>query len=45
MCILWSPSETNFGGGLLTGSQSACKAACTAFAQAIQNVADNPLSY
>ena len=29
------PSETNFGGGLLTGSQSACKAACDAFAQAV----------
>ena len=26
------PSETNFGGGLLTGSQSACKSACDAFA-------------
>lgn len=39
------PSETNFGGGLLTGSQSACKAACNAFAQAVQNVADNPLAY
>ena len=25
------PSETNFSGGLLTGSQSACKAACAAF--------------
>lgn len=34
------PSETNFGGGLLTGSQSACKAACGAFAQAVQDVAD-----
>ncbi|MDH6364916.1 ethanolamine utilization protein EutL [Enterococcus sp. PF1-24] len=37
------PSETNFGGALLYGSQSACKAACNAFAQAIQNVADKPL--
>lgn len=36
------PSETNFGGGLLTGSQSACKAACDAFAAAVQFVADNP---
>mgnify|MGYP005766666095 FL=1 len=34
------PSETNFGGGLLTGTQSACKAACTAFAQAVCDVAD-----
>ncbi|WP_122646074.1 ethanolamine utilization microcompartment protein EutL [Enterococcus mediterraneensis] len=39
------PSETNFGGALLTGSQSACKAACGAFAQAVQNIADQPLAY
>jgi len=39
------PSETNFGGGLLTGSQSACKAACDAFADAVIHVADNPLKY
>mgnify|MGYP000883360912 FL=1 len=37
------PSETNFGGGLLTGSQSACKAACNAFAEAVEAVAANPL--
>lgn len=39
------PSETNFGGGLLTGSQSACKAACAAFAQAVRSVADYPREY
>ena len=39
------PSETNFGGGLLTGSQSACKAACDAFGTAVQYVADNPTLY
>ena len=39
------PSETNFGGGLLTGSQSACKAACDAFGAAVQFVADNPTAY
>lgn len=39
------PSETNFGGGLLTGSQSACKAACDAFGAAVQSVADNPTNY
>ncbi|MDR1657615.1 MAG: ethanolamine utilization microcompartment protein EutL [Deltaproteobacteria bacterium] len=39
------PSETNFGGGLLTGSQSACKAACEAFGTAVQYVADNPIAY
>lgn len=39
------PSETNFGGGLLTGSQSACKAACQAFADAVKYVAANPKEY
>lgn len=39
------PSETNFGGGLLTGSQSACEAACTAFAQAVKAVANDPKEY
>ncbi len=39
------PSETNFGGGLLTGTQSACKAACEAFAEAVKFVADNPTKY
>ena len=43
MCAFYAPpSETNFGGGLLTGSQSACKAACDAFAAAIEYVAENP---
>lgn len=39
------PTETNFGGGLLTGSQSACKAACSAFAQAVRMVAEHPKEY
>lgn len=39
------PSETNFGGGLLTGSQSACKAACDAFAAAVEFVAENPTNF
>lgn len=39
------PSETNFGGGLLTGSQSACQAAADAFRQAILDVAKNPIQY
>ncbi|CAG9620308.1 ethanolamine utilization microcompartment protein EutL [Sutcliffiella rhizosphaerae] len=39
------PSETNFGGGLLTGSQSACQAAADAFREAILSVAQNPLHY
>ena len=36
------PSETNFGGALLTGTQSACKAACDAFAAAVCAVAAEP---
>jgi len=39
------PSETNFGGGLLSGSQSSCQAACDAFAEAVQAVAENPKGY
>ncbi|SKC81531.1 ethanolamine utilization microcompartment protein EutL [Maledivibacter halophilus] len=39
------PTETNFGGGLLSGSQSACKAACEAFSKAVKFVADNPKKY
>ncbi|HWQ78122.1 MAG TPA: ethanolamine utilization microcompartment protein EutL [Anaerovoracaceae bacterium] len=39
------PSETNFGGALLTGTQSACKAACEAFQNAVIDVAQNPLKY
>jgi ethanolamine utilization protein EutL len=39
------PSETNFGGGLLTGSQSACKAACDAFEEAVLSVAGGPRNF
>src|SRR5699024_644613 len=39
------PSETNYAGGLLTGSQSACKAACDAFAEAVISVAEAPIKY
>ena len=43
LCKLYAPpSETNFGGGLLSGSQSACEAACAAFAQAVAEVAARP---
>ncbi len=43
LCKLYSPpSETNFGGGLLSGTQSACGAACAAFAQAVAEVAGEP---
>ena len=44
LCKLYAPpSETNFGGGLLSGTQSACEAACAAFAQAVQEVAGRPV--
>ena len=43
LCKLYSPpSETNFGGALLSGTQSACAAACEAFAAAVAEVAGNP---
>jgi ethanolamine utilization protein EutL len=44
LCKLYSPpSETNFGGGLLSGTQSACNAACEAFARAVAEVAQRPV--
>lgn len=36
------PSETNFGGALLTGAQSACSAACGAFSQAVEEIGERP---
>ncbi len=43
LCKLYTPpSETNFGGGLLSGTQSACEAACAVFAQAVAEVAARP---
>ena len=43
LCKLYEPpSPTNFGGGLLTGSQSACAAACAAFADGVAEVAQRP---
>lgn len=39
------PGETNFGGGLLTGTQAACKAACEGFRDAVLSVARNPKDY
>lgn len=39
------PTETNFGGGLMTGTQSACKAACDAFREAVLATAAAPLEY
>ncbi len=44
LCKLYAPpSETNFGGGLLSGSRSACEAACDAFAVAINRIANTPV--
>ena len=44
LCKLYTPpSETNFGGGLLSGTQSACEAACAAFAEAVKKVAARPV--
>ena len=43
LCKLYGPpSETNFGGGLLSGTQSACEAACAAFRDAVAEVATMP---
>ena len=43
LCKLYAPpSETNFGGGLLSGTQSACESACAAFRQAVEAVAARP---
>ena len=43
LCKLYTPpSETNFGGGLLTGTRSACEAAAAAFAAAVAEVAAMP---
>ena len=43
LCKLYNPpSETNFGGGLLSGTRSACQAASSAFAAAVAEVAARP---
>ncbi len=43
LCKLYAPpSETNFGGALLGGTQSACEAACEAFARGVAEVAEAP---
>lgn len=39
------PTETNFAGGLLTGTQVSCQAACDAFADAVCRIAEDPLAY
>ena len=43
LCKLYAPpSETNFGGGLLTGTQSACHAAAAAFGERVKEIAQRP---
>lgn len=42
-CFYGPPSETNFAGGLLTGDQADCKAACEAFAEEVCRIADDPV--
>lgn len=37
------PSETNYSGAFLTGSQASCKAACNAFAEAVTEIGRNPI--
>ena len=39
------PTETNFGGGLLTGTQASCRRACEAFGRAVCKVASDPVSF
>ncbi len=39
------PTETNFGGALLTGDQAACRAACQAFGEMVTDVADQPTCF
>ncbi|MCA0988658.1 ethanolamine utilization microcompartment protein EutL [Guptibacillus algicola] len=39
------PTETNFGGGLVTGSQASCQAAADAFRDAVIEVANAPKHY
>ena len=46
LCKLYAPpSETNFGGALLTGTQSACSAAAAAFLESVAEVAANPINH
>lgn len=39
------PTETNFAGALLTGTQADCRAACEAFAETVADVAARPNSF
>lgn len=39
------PTETNFAGGLLTGTQASCRRACEAFGRRVCEIAADPISY
>lgn len=44
LCRIYAPpSQTNFGGGLLGGTQAACDAACAAFRERVAEVAARPI--
>lgn len=46
ICELFKPpSETNFGGAILTGSQSSCQAAADVFRETIERLAQQPVQY
>ena len=46
LCKLYAPpTETNFGGGLLTGTQAACEAACQAFRETVAAIATVPIAH
>ena len=46
LCKLYTPpTETNFAGALLTGTQSACEAACGAFSAAVTEAAIEPMKW
>ena len=46
LCRLYAPpTETNFGGALLSGTQSACSAAAAAFLATVTEVANNPINH
>jgi ethanolamine utilization protein EutL len=38
------PTETNFAGALLSGTRSACEAACQAFQEAVKAAAEKPIN-
>lgn len=46
VCQLFTPpTETNFAGAILTGSQSSCEAAVQTFREEVKRIAHSPLKY